>query len=151
MARLDKNFDEINDAINFVADRTGQLGYVGGQRYSIFARLQKTSSGTSNYSVMIGGVGSILNVSTGLFAVFMEYRGGYASPSMQATPIVAPTSGSIQWGWYESDGWFYFGVRRPAYGGYINIIQVGGNKTSTNFEIGDFGQTSAAPEGWTAI
>ena len=151
MARLDKNFDEINDAINFVADRTGQLAYVGGQRYSIFARLQKLPSGSSNYAVLIGGVGSIINVSTGLFCVNMHYRGGQAAPSMQVNQVVAPTSGSLQWGWYESDGWFYFGVRRPAYGGYMNIIQVGGSKTSTNFEIGNFGQTSAAPEGWTAI
>lgn len=113
--------------------------------YQSFARLSNTNSvGNNGATFLLSAAGRYSGVCTGAWFVEISNRG--STPSMYVYTAIPNTADAPNFGYYENNGYFYFGMLAPAYsaGAKITILRNEGGTFT------DYYNSTTMPTGWTA-
>lgn len=119
-------------------------------QYITFARITKVTWGANYHAALIvASVGNYSSARQGVYAVEINSRS--SSAGMYVKAIIPSYDANIEFGYYEYDGSWYFGVKRGSYGGSTGVTVLSNSTTTANLEIKDYGAQSTAPTGWTTV
>lgn len=119
-------------------------------QYVIFGRVKKNSSGTvAHAQMLVSNYGSVTTGKRGLCLLETHNRSG--AFMFNVSIIVAHSSGTVTFGYYDDGTYYYLGVYRSFNnGGQARIIMLRNTSGSWPIEIGEYARTTTQPTGWTA-
>lgn len=135
-----------------------QKGYVqfgagegSAKYYVIFAKAVKVSWGANYHATMfVSGAGNYSGVKQGVYIVEINTRSNTCGMNVQQ--LVAPYSGTVEFGYYDGgDGYWYFGVKRASYGSSTGVVILQKSTSDANMVISNLGVLDTAPTGWTTV
>ena len=116
--------------------------------YTMFARTSN-SNPTNNIgaTLLVTDLGNFGGTKTGAWLIQLTNRG--STPTMAVTTLQPHNSGTVTFGYYKdsTNRYFYFGAYTSAYRADFNVTVL----RNTGVTIQDFGDTTSAPSGWTAV
>jgi len=153
MARLDQNFEQINDSLNWWADRylEVQSWNASSRPYYVVARIPKNSTSNAFWGTMfVAGVGPLNYFSKGAWIVQVFARNGVFN--LMVTELVAPGL-SVEFGYYDGgDGYWYIGYHSRPYASSGSIFLVANHQDpARRVELLTPTPTTTAPSGWTEV
>ncbi len=140
------SFDGTSD-INLARAYNYSLGQVGNNvSYCMFARTSSSNtSGNCGATLLVTDCGNFGGTLAGAWLVQLSNRG--SKPTMNVTTLLANNNGTVTFGYYTTEDYFYFGVYCGTYASDRTITVL----RNTSVTLQDFGDTTTAPNGWTAV
>ena len=128
--------------------KTLSLGSTGGgATYTVFAKMNKSNaSGMGSMTVLISGLGDFGGNVPGSCIVTMSNRGSIAT--MKANWIRPNNGGTVKFGYYSDNDYFYFGVYTSNYSYTRDILLL---SNAGGYDLYSGTSVSSAPSGWTEV
>lgn len=154
MARLDQNFEQINDSLNWWAERYTDIPAwsANSRPYVIFARIGKNTASTYSFwgQILVSGIGGLRLATKGTWIVQVHAISGALTMTVS---VLAPSSGAVDFGYYDGgDGYWYIGARAAVYQSSGSAYIIGNSNTAARkVSFITPTQSTTAPEGWTTV
>ena len=147
--RTDASGDTVRE---YALGGTGFIPYQGnGGSYVVFAKITAQNTGSSMASILVAGVGRVLDNSSGLFLLQIRYS-NRAIANVQVNQLVAPTR-AVEFGYYMDGNTAYIGVYRSMnYASALSATLMGYDPNGAiKYEVGNFYAGTTQPTGWTQL
>lgn len=153
MARLDQNFEQINDSLNWWADRYLEVPSwnANSRPYYVVARIPKNTTSSAYWGTMfVASVGPLNYYSKGAWIVQVHSRS--SNLTLTVTELVAPGQ-SVEFGYYDGgDGYWYIGYHSRPYATSGSIFLVGNHGNPARaVQLLTPSPSTTAPSGWTEV
>ena len=153
MARLDQNFEQINDSLNWWAERYLEVPNwnANSRPYYIVGRIAKNTTSNAYWGTLfVTGVGPLNYFSKGVWVVQVFARNSVLN--LMVSELVAPGQ-LVEFGYYDGgDGYWYFGFHARPYTSGGSVYVLANHNTQTRaVELLTPTPTTTAPSGWTEV
>ena len=133
---------------NFAIAKSATLGSTGSETtYGTFARMLKSNaSGMGEVTVLLTGLGDFGGNIPGSALVTMSNRGSVAT--MKVNWIRPNNGGTVKFGYYSDNTYFYFGVHTSNYSYTRNVLTL---SNAGGHTVYNGGSTSTKPSNWVEV